>query len=255
MSSLIYEKNRNTSYIFLNRPEKRNAIDTQMSRDFIEYLEIFKADQDARVLILSGMGDKAFCSGIDLKESIENKDAFKKGFSSRGRLFESIIETWKPVICAINGAAVGAGCEIALASDIRLSVKHSTIGLPEAKRGMGASFGATLLPKIISPSIAAYLLYTGKLINADEANKIGLVNEVLPDNTSLLKRANEIAEEICQNAPLSVKRMKETTWKTMGIPLFQALRMDIGPNVYESEDRKEGAIAFLEKRAPIWKGI
>jgi enoyl-CoA hydratase len=254
MSSLIYEKYGNVSYVFLNRPERRNAIDTQLSQELLEYLEKFKADQDARVLILSGKGEKAFCSGIDLKESIEDENAWKKRSSSRGRLFEAFIETWKPVICAMNGAAVGAGCEIALASDIRLSVKDSIIGLPEAKRGMGASFGATLLPKIISPSVATYLLYTGKFVSADEAYKIGLVNEVLPDQQTLLKRANEIAEEICYCAPLSVKRMKETIWKTMGTPLFQALRLDIGPNVYESKDRIEGARAFLEKRVPRWQG-
>jgi enoyl-CoA hydratase len=249
MKLVSYKKVGQISYLKINRPEKRNAINQEMYVLFMDGLKQFKEDQDSRVLIISGEGEKAFCSGIDL-----NEPAFRGITPAFAELFEGIIKTWKPVISAINGVAVGAGCEIALASDIRISSMNSLIGMPEAKRGMGATFGSVLLPRIIPPGRASQMLFTGELMTAPEAKSINLVNEVLPDNTSLLERADEIARSIVKCAPLSVQRMKETMWKTMDMPLFQATQLNVGPDVYSSQDRIEGARAFKEKRDPVWQG-
>ena len=148
---------------------------------------------------------------------------------------------------------MAGGCELALACDLRVAADHAFFGLPEAKRGMGAHYASVILPQIMPPAIALEWLYTGRRIELKEAERWGLVNRIAPSDR-LMDVAMELADDITASAPLSLQRMKLTYTRAFNLPLNSGLRLDTGPDVYASEDRKEGARAFLEKRAPRWEG-
>jgi crotonobetainyl-CoA hydratase len=148
---------------------------------------------------------------------------------------------------------VAGGFELALACDLRVVAEDAFFAVPEAKRGMGAHLASILLPQMVPSGIAMQWLYTGRQIAIDEAERWGLVNRRVPRHR-LTETAMELARDIASSAPLSLQRMKLTYRKTMGMPLHSALRLDVGPDVYASDDRKEGARAFLERRPPIWTG-
>jgi crotonobetainyl-CoA hydratase len=148
---------------------------------------------------------------------------------------------------------VAGGCEIALACDLRVVADDAFFALPEAKRGMGAHFASVALPQMVPPAIAMEWLYTGRRVPVAEAERWGLVNRIAPKD-ALMDSAMELAAGIVSSAPLSLERMKVTFRKAHGMPLLAGLRLDAGPDVYASEDRKEGARAFLEKRPPVWTG-
>jgi enoyl-CoA hydratase len=237
----------------LDRPERRNALSTAIQADLVDAL-LSVAEDGVRAVVLTGNGP-AFCAGLDLKEIRERDERgepFRPPMNRPGRnLFEVVTETPVPVIAALGGAAVAGGFELALACDLRIAAPGIPMGLPEAKIGMGANFASVVLPKRIPMGIALEWLLTGEYVTSEDAARWGLVNRITDDP---LSAALELAGTIAGNAPISVRRMKETAVKGLELPLWQALRLDVGLNPYLSEDRKEGIAAYLEKRAPRWSG-
>ena len=255
-SGLIVEDRGHVRVLTLDRPERRNALSSPLQADLIEQLLGCTEDGDVRAVVLAGTGP-AFCAGFDLKEIREldqRGERFRPPMSRPTRsLFEVVTETPVPIVAALHGAAVAGGFELALACDLRVAAPGIKLGLPEATIGMGANFGSVVLPKRIPMGIALEMLLTGGYVTSEDAERWGLVNRIVaPDD--VLPTAMALAERIAANAPISVRRMKETAVKGLEQPLWQALRLDVGPNPYLSEDRKEGIAAHLEKRPPRWTG-
>ena len=240
----------------LNRPDRRNALSRELSSALRR--AIIEADVNNNISLVAITGEGiAFCAGADLKDARQTDETtgtYRGPLHEPERsLFEVMIDSRKPLMAIVNGPAMAGGCELALACDLRVVADTAFFGLPEAKRGMGAHFGSVVLPQMVPPAIAMEWLYTGRRINLDEAVRWGLVNRVAaPDK--LMEVAMELAADIASSAPLSLQRMKLTYRKAQGLPLHAGLRLDAGPDVYASEDRKEGARAFLEKRSPKWQG-
>lgn len=256
--NVLYEVADRVATITINRPDRRNAFDPPTRRELIARFAEAAADPDVWCLVLTGSGTKAFSAGGDLRSF---DDAAKAGRryqetpmeGAERNLFETLLEVYKPTIAALNGPAVAGGCELALACDIRIAAKHTVLGLPESKRGMGANFGSVILPRLVPRAIAFDLLYTGRYIDAEEAARWGLVNRVV-ESDELAETVRAYAAELVGNAPLTLRRYKEMMVKGWGQPVPSALRLNVGPNPYLSEDRREGAAAFLEKRPPVWQG-
>lgn len=251
------EKAGHLAVVSIDRPARRNALDLASMRLLADAASSAARDSEVRTILFTGSGGEAFCAGADLKEADrmrrDGKPYPQPMTGLERNLFELILEIPKPTIAALNGAAVGAGCELALACDVRIAAENAVVGLPEAKRGMGANFGSVLLPRLIARSHAFDMLYTGRLVDAKEAQSIGLVSRVLPSE-GFAAAARDYGQQIARNAPLTLERYKQTAVKGWEMSVHSALRLDAGPDPYTSADREEGVLAFLEKRAPRWQG-
>ena len=250
---ILWEKRGHIRIITYNRPEAMNATTLDMMKSEERYLAEFVDDDDAWVLIYAATG-KAFSTGLDLT-------AVREVFAARKKPRVLVLdppETWKPIIAAINGYAVGGGCELALACDIRLAADDARIGLPEVKRALipGAG-GCARLPRLVPLGNALVMLFTGDWIDAQEAYRIGLVQKVVPRD-KLLEEAIALAEKICENGPIAVRTIKEAAYRGLQASLPVALahnRLSAVQNrQLAPEDVEEGAKAFAEKRKPVYKG-
>lgn len=254
---VLYEVREKVAYVTLNRPERRNALSQPVVRRLAEVFTEAAEDNDVWAIVMTGAGDKAFCAGGDLKELNEiaaSGARFPVPMTGPDRnLFEQILEIGKPTIASLNGPALAGGFELALAFDIRIAADHAVIGMPEAKRGMGANFATVLLPRMVPRSVALTMLYTGDPMPMDEALHWGLVNAVHP-SAQLADETEKLVRSIVANAPLALRRYKEMATKGWELSVHAALRLNAGPNPYLSSDREEGIRAFVEKRAPRWEG-
>ncbi len=244
--------------VTIDRP-KANAIDAPTSRIMGEIFAGFRDDPELRVAILTGAGDKFFCPGWDLKAAAagESPDA-DYGVGGFGGLQE-LKGLDKPVIAAVNGIAFGGGFEIALSADLILAADHATFALPEIRSGTLADAATIKLPRRMPYHIAMELLFTGRVMDAEEARRWGVVNEVVPAGR-LMARARELADLLASGPPLVFSAIKETIRETAHLPIQQAFdmvtkrRLKTVDVLYDSDDQREGALAFAEKRPPVWKG-
>ena len=244
--------------VTIDRP-KANAIDAATSRLLGEIFAGFRDDPELRCAILTGAGEKFFCPGWDLKAAAAGEapdsDYGVGGFGG----IQELPGLNKPVIAAVNGIAFGGGFEIAIAADIILAAEHATFALPEINSGTLADAATIKLPRTIPYHVAMELLLTGRRMEAAEAQRWGIVNEILPA-ARLMERAREIAERLAAGPPLVFAAIKEVIRETHHLPIQQAFdrvtnrSLPTVDRLYASDDQKEGARAFTEKRAPVWTG-
>ena len=252
---LIKERHGNVLVARLNRPEARNALSPALLSALGEAVLEAEGDVDIRALVVTGTGEKAFCAGMDLRGFAEGgptSGGDPKATEAMGRLFRGNVGV--PIVGAANATAVAGGLELLLASDVIVASSEAKFGLPEVKRGLFAAGGGTSLGNRIPLAVALELLLTGDTIDAKRAYEVGLVNAVVaPDQ--VLPTALELAERIAANGPLALQVTKELARLAVtDMAKWQSRLTEVQPVVFQSEDAKEGATAFVEKRPPVWKG-
>lgn len=243
--------------ITMNRPERLNALDAEHYSDLARTWTEVRDDRSIRAAVLTGVGDRSFSVGADLKSFIPSvPDLSDLWLTQREQLLNRGLEVWTPVIAAVNGYCLGGGMTLLLATDLRIAVTHATFGLPEVKRGIVPANGGTQRTLDQLPFVVGMeMLLTGDSVDAQRACELGLVNRVVAAE-SLMETAMDYAHRIAANAPLAVRAIKELAYRSRDLDLAAGLRLEqvIARVVRGSDDAREGAQAFAEKRPPNFTG-
>ncbi|RMF87988.1 MAG: enoyl-CoA hydratase/isomerase family protein [Nitrospinota bacterium] len=251
MSVVKYTIQDHVAYITLNRPEKLNAITREMTEKLYQAFSDVRENDEVWAAIITGEG-RSFSTGHDLQEVADIAPGTP---GSTTALYQCIQEIWKPTIAAINGFCLAQGAGIALSCDIRIASERAQFGWPQVKRGIASTSGPCILAHHLPLNIALELLYTGDLIDAQEAKRLNLVNKVVP-HERLRDESEQFVRQILQNAPLAMRAIKEIAIRSIDMTMEDRIRFAglLSAQIQESEDAKEGLSAFREKRQPVWQG-
>ena len=255
--NILFEKKNDIGYVTVNRPKALNALNMATMIELRAAFTDIQSDPALRAAILTGSGEKAFVAGADINELAQQDAVSGKAFALRGQAVLDLFENLgKPVIACINGFALGGGCELALACTMRLASENAKLGQPEVKLGIIPGYGGSQrLPRLVGKGVAMQLILSGEIISAQEALRIGLVNEVVPA-AELISRAEAIAGKIAANAPSAVQYAMEAV--NRGLEMTQAEGLEFEAALFgvccATADKKEGTAAFLEKRTAQFQG-
>ena len=254
--TILFEVRERVAHITLNRPDQLNALSFQMRAELAQAFEACAADDGVRAVVLAGTG-RAFCAGVDLRDgSFEESPIESVEVRVRGDFRAKLVGMGKPSVAAVQGFALGGGCELALCCDFRVAAEDAQFGLPEINLGSIPAGGATQrLPRLIGTTRALELLMTGDRLPADEAYRLGLLNRVVARD-ELAGAASELAEKVAAKAPLAVRYLREAVYRGLDLPLDEGIRLEayLGGLLRTTEDRVEGLAAFREKRPPNFQG-
>ncbi|MBQ1820435.1 MAG: enoyl-CoA hydratase/isomerase family protein [Clostridia bacterium] len=251
MTHILLEKKGQIAIAAINRPKALNALNSEVLEDLNTLIDTVEADPEIRALILTGSGEKAFVAGADIGEMSTLTKAEGEAFGKKGNDVFRRLETMPiPVIAAVNGYALGGGCELSMACDIRICSDSAVFGQPETGLGITPGFGGTQrLARLVGPGMAKQMIFSARNIKADEALRVGLVNAVYPAE-ELMPAAEKLAETIAKNAPIAVRACKRAINEGLELSMDEAIVLEekLFGGCFESEDQKEGMCAFLEKR-------